>query len=214
MKTVLFIGDSITDCHRNRNGHPANMGAGYASFIAGRLGILYPGMYKFLNHGNSGYRVIDLYAYLKEDVLRWKPDYVSILIGVNDVWHGTNGVSAQKYEKLYDLMLQEIRSALPEVKLILMEPFVCSGTYTDEELIWFKEEVSLRADAVRRIADRHSIPVVELQKGLDKLVQTAPPARWLMDGVHPTPQFHQYIADQWIQVFTEDVLSEQKGNRS
>ena len=211
MKTILFIGDSITDCRRNRNGHPHNMGGGYAGFVAGRFGVQYPGEYRFLNHGSDGYRSVDLYAYVKEDVLLWKPDYLSILVGVNDVLHDKsvhNGVSAQKYEKLYTLLIEEIREALPGVKFILMEPFI---TAMDPEVAEVRKDVILRADAVQRVADRFDIPVVKLQKGLDELCQIKPPEYWLPDGVHPSPQFHQYMADQWIQVFYEKVLNVEKG---
>ena len=100
MKLVLFQGDSITDCGRNREAdHP--MGSGYATMAAGEIMAEHPGEYRFLNRGISGNRSVDLYARIKQDLINLKPDYLSILIGVNDVWHEytrQNGVDADKFE--------------------------------------------------------------------------------------------------------------------
>ena len=103
-KTILFQGDSITDCGRSRE-NDSDMGMGYPTMVKGELGLEYPGQYTFLNRGISGDRIVDIYARIKADIINLKPDYMSILIGVNDVWHELggccNGVSAEKYEKIY-----------------------------------------------------------------------------------------------------------------
>ena len=93
---VLFQGDSITDACRNRE-NDTNAGCGYANMVKGALGAAEPYKYIFLNRGISGNRIVDLFARMKADMINLKPDFMSILVGVNDVWHEYtrhNGVSA------------------------------------------------------------------------------------------------------------------------
>ena len=84
------------------------------------------------NRGVSGNHVVDLYARIKTDIINLKPDYMSILIGVNDVWHTfdgqENGVEAEKYFRIYSALIEEIKEALPEIKIMILEPFTLKGT--------------------------------------------------------------------------------------
>ena len=101
MKTILFMGDSITDAGRCRTDDHL-LGNGYATMTAGKIGVGYPGVYQCINRGISGNRSIDIYARMNEDILDLKPDFISILMGVNDVWHGLeagNGVSPEVYRQ-------------------------------------------------------------------------------------------------------------------
>lgn len=203
MKTILFQGDSITDAGRVRE-NPDDLGQGYSNFIAGRLGLQQPGTYKFLNRGLSGNRIVDLYARMKVDIINLKPDYISILIGVNDAWHEKdwkNGVSTPKFKRIYSMLLEEVQEALPNTKIMLMEPFVLNGSATEDAIEWFREEVGQRALATKELAEEFYLPFVPLQEDLDQLAQIAPTAYWLIDGVHPTPFFHQYLADKWLETF-------------
>ena len=84
MKRILFQGDSITDCGRARE-NDAHVGTGYALLVKSQLGFENPGEYEFYNRGISGNRIVDLYARIKADIINLAPDYISILIGVNDV---------------------------------------------------------------------------------------------------------------------------------
>ena len=84
MKLILFQGDSITDTGRDFN-YDHNTGYGYVTMTAGKIAVDYPGQFRFLNRGISGNRIVDVYARIKKDIINLKPDYVSILIGVNDV---------------------------------------------------------------------------------------------------------------------------------
>ena len=112
MKTILFQGDSITDCGRNRE-QLEGTGTGYPLLVKAQLGFENPGEYTFINKGISGNRIVDLYARIKADIINLKPDYISFLIGVNDVWHefgGRNGVAAEKFEKIYTMLIEEIKA--------------------------------------------------------------------------------------------------------
>lgn len=208
-KLILFQGDSITDALRKREDEhfPGN---GYPTLVSGRLGYDHPGEYCFLNRGISGNRIVDLYARIKCDLINLKPDVLSILIGVNDVWHEIgheNGVDAEKFELVYDLLLTEVRQALPEVKLLILEPFVLPGLATEnsEEKPdrWdrFCTEVPLRAAAARRLAEKHGATFVPLQARFDEACQKAPANYWLFDGVHPTSMGHELIARAWMEGF-------------
>lgn len=200
---ILFQGDSITDAGRDRE-RPDHLGLGYPLFAAGRLGLEKPGAYTFVNRGVSGDRVVDLYARIKRDIIHEKPDYMSILVGVNDVIHENywqNGVCASKFRKIYRMLLEELLEALPKTRILIMEPFVLPGSFTEEDYPGIRGEVVLRAKAAKELADEYKLPYMELQEDLDRLSRLAPPTYWLADGVHPTAFFHQYIADKWIELF-------------
>ena len=211
-KRILFQGDSITDALRSRE-HDFFLGNGYPTLVSARLGFEDPGKYTFLNRGVSGNRVVDLYARIKIDLINLKPDVLSILIGVNDVWHEEeikNGVDAAKFERIYDLLLDEVQEALPGVQLIILEPFVLPGSATgntpEHPTRWeyFRDETPLRAAAAKRAAERHGATFVPLQHLFDEACKLAEPAYWLRDGVHPTAMGHELIAREWMKAFRQD----------
>ncbi len=211
MKRILFQGDSITDCSRSREKFDAT-GNGYPRFVKGVLGTDFPGEYEFLNRGISGNRIVDLYARMKLDFINLKPDYASILIGVNDTWHEIarqNGVATPKFEKIYDMLLEELQEALPDMKLMLLSPYVLEGeaTCATEEKPWrwetFKADVAEKAAVVKKLANKHNLTLVELQPAFDEACKTAPASNWVMDGVHPTACGHELIKRLWLQGFEQ-----------
>ena len=152
---------------------------------------------------------MDIYARMKRDILNLKPDFMSILVGVNDAWHELdfgNGVSTEKFQRIYRMLLTEIREALPETRILLLEPYVMPGCATEKYLERFTAEVADRAEAVRLLAKEFDLPFIPLQKPLEELTRQAPAEYWLVDGVHPNVPFHQYIADRWLEVFRETEL--------
>lgn len=210
MKTILFQGDSITDANRSREDF-TNLGFGYPNFVKGELGFLYPEKFDFQNRGISGNRIVDLYARIKLDTINLKPDYLSILIGVNDVWHEIsreNGVDVEKYKKIYCMMLDEIYEALPDIKIMILEPFVLEGqaTCNTEEAPnrWeiFNTEVKKRAQAAKEVAQKYNIPFISLQNKFDEVSKNTENSYWLADGVHPTAMGHELIKREWIKCFS------------
>lgn len=213
MKTILFQGDSITDCRRERDNN-AHVGHGYALMVKAELGADNPGKYEFYNRGISGNRVVDVYARIKKDIINLAPDYMSILIGVNDVWHEVdkqNGVDADKYEKIYCMLIEEVQAALPNVKIMIIEPFCLRGTATDntDEMPdkWnvFSTEVKKRAEKARKVAEKYGLPFVEMQCVMDKASELADTSYWLMDGVHPTAMGHQLLKREWMKAFEQQA---------
>ena len=201
---ILFQGDSITDAGRNKE-DMTHMGTGYPLLVKAQLGYEQPGKYEFINKGISGNRVVDVYARIKREIINLEPDVMSILIGVNDVWHefheSPNGIDADKYFKIYDMLIQEVKEALPEIKIMIMEPFVLKGTANEEKWDSFNAEVKKRAVMAKKIAEKYNLPFIELQKGFDELSKDIDPSYWLRDGVHPTPTGHEFIKTQWLKTF-------------
>ena len=205
--TILFQGDSITDCGRNREAGVApndlsGLGQGYAMMTAAELLSSRPadGLRVF-NRGISGNRVVDLYARIQSDILNLKPDVLSILIGVNDTWHGknpdwSNGVAIPKYERIYRDLLNEVREALPNVKFVLCEPFVLRcGVVRDD----WGEEIDQRRALVAKLAKEFGAVLVSFQSMFDEAVNLAPPEYWAADGVHPSAAGHLLMAKCWLE---------------
>lgn len=208
-KRILFQGDSITDCGRVREDF-YNLGCGYPNLVKASLGMDFPGEYEFVNRGVSGNRIVDLYARIKSDFINLMPDYASVFIGVNDTWHeiGTNnGVETKKFEKIYEMLIDEIKEACPKTQLIIISPFVLEGISTcntedkPNRYEIFKTDVAEKADVSKDIAKKYRLPLIELQPAFDEACLKAPATYWTADGVHPTPCGHEIIKRLWINTF-------------
>ena len=207
MKKVLFLGDSITDALRDYSEDAHDyLGQGYALMAAGKLAYEHPGEYEFTNKGISGNRVVDLYARIKKDCWNLKPDYISILLGVNDVWHEKevqNGVDAERFENIYRILLKETMERLPECKIMLMEPFSQPGYTIGNDPYYddFRLEVEKRAKSVQKLAEEFGLVFVPLQAELDEMSLKTSYELWAKDGVHPTVAGHALLAKRWLEGF-------------
>ena len=201
-KTIVFQGDSITDTGRCRQTREANtgLGSGYAYMTMAYLCYHEAEKnFRIYNRGTGGDRVVDLYARWKIDALNLKPDILSILVGVNDTWREAelqDGVEVERYEMIYRMMLEWTRRELPQVKLVLMEPFVLlTGSVNDKWLPEFTE----RQKIVKLLAEEFDAIFIPLQTLFNAAVQRVPdPAYWTVDGIHPTPQGHLMISEAWL----------------
>ncbi len=203
MKTILFQGDSITDAKRLYD-NDNFAGSGYANLVKAEIGFDYPNQYEFYNRGISGNRSVDVYARIKSDIINLHPDIMSILIGVNDVWHELadgNGVDADKFFTIYSMLIEEIRAAVPEVKIIILSPFVLKGSATEGAWEKFSGEVKKRAEKAEKVAVKYDLPFIPLQKYFDKALEKAPAEYWLIDGIHPKAPGHELIKRAWIDAF-------------
>lgn len=201
---VLFQGDSITDAGRDRKREDsANdvraLGGGYVHFIAARLLAERAGAgLKIYNRGISGHKVFQLAERWDKDCLALKPDVLSILIGVNDIWHKLNGQydgTIEVYEKDYRTLVGRTQRELPGVKMVICEPFVLRCGAVNEK--WFPEFDGFRA-AAKRVATDFGAVFVPFQSMFDEAVKTAPPAHWAGDGVHPTMAGAYLMARTWL----------------
>ena len=208
MKTILLQGDSITDAGRWYDNDTV-MGCGYPTMVSGRIQMEYPGQFRVINRGIGGHRIVDLYARIRKDFINLEPDYLSILIGVNDVWHNysdsPNGVADDKYRKIYCMLIEELLEARPGMKIYILEPFVLPGSGTDAHWEEFDREVRLRAKSAKFVAEKYGLTFVPLQEKYDELCKVCEPSYWLSDGVHPTAAGHEVIARALTEALKKDI---------
>jgi len=200
---ILFQGDSITDAGRDRSSGAqpniaSGLGTGYPLLLAAALLESYSDRrLQFFNRGVSGNKVPDLEARWQDDTIALQPHIVSVLVGVNDFWHtrthGYTGTVAD-YEKGYVALLEGTRQALPNARLVVMEPFVLQTGAVDAT--WFPEFEERRAVA-SRVAQRVGATFVALQARFTSAAERVDPGYWIADGVHPTPPGHALIAEGW-----------------
>ena len=201
--TILFQGDSITDAGRKRNMPDANsdaaLGRGYAWLAAAQLLIDRPDeKLKIFNRGISGNKVYQLAERWQADCLDLKPNVLSILIGVNDFWHKHNHDyegTLEKYETDYRALIKRTKDALPNVKLVLCEPFVLKVGAVDGS--WFPAFDGYRA-AAKKVSDESGALFVPFQTMFDAAAKIAPPKLWAADGVHPTCDGAAIMAHWWL----------------
>ena len=202
---ILFQGDSITDSGRNKTNNTPNLasplGNGYALMAAGELLLKHPDFdLKIFNKGISGNKVYQLAERWDADALDLKPTVLSIHIGVNDFWHTlTSGYKGtiDTYITDYRKLLDRTKTALPNVKFILCEPFAVMGVKSVDEK-WYPTFDTFRK-AARDMADQYNAPFVPYQAAFDKAIKQAPPIYWTADGVHPSVAGAALMAQTWLE---------------
>jgi lysophospholipase L1-like esterase len=186
---LLFIGDSITDCNRDRL-RVDGLGQGYVAKVAKALPE-----FTVYNRGISGNRVVDLRARWTEDALALHPDILVVLIGVNEVWHqlkfGSPYTEAQ-YEADYREILTLAKAANPNLKIVLMQPFIFEVGEVDGA---WPLPLNRLKHLVERLAAELADAYIPLQTILSDAAQTHGEAALLPDGVHPSDQGHAVIAN-------------------
>jgi lysophospholipase L1-like esterase len=210
-QTIVFIGDSITDADRNQPAYRP-FGFGYVHFIANTLLAQYPQMnISIINAGVSGNTIRDLKHRWEKDCIKYKPDILSVLVGINDVARRYAEPEKQPravYEDEYELTYRQLLSLVSakravagqakqrlNCQLVLMEPFMfCS----DAENELFR---NLRSyiDIVDRLAEKFGAVLVPLQSEIDKQIRKVPSGNWSLDMIHPYVWAHAWIARCWLQ---------------
>ena len=195
---VLFQGDSITDAGRNRE-NTDDLGYGYAAIASSLFSAAKPEKnVKFYNRGISGNRVIDLKDRWKKDCIDLKPDVLSILIGINDCWRrydNNEATSIDDFESVYHDLLNEVKSKLPETKIIICEPFVLPIPL---DRIKWREDLDPKIQASRRLAVEFKTLYIPFDSIFAIAGIKAPLQFWAPDGVHPTLPGHALMAKEWL----------------
>ncbi|MCX5215243.1 SGNH/GDSL hydrolase family protein [Kitasatospora sp. NBC_00240] len=209
--TVMFTGDSITDCRR-RESEDA-LGRGYPLRVAGEWVRRHPDRpVTWLNSANSGDKVMDLEARWQTDVLDASPDVVSILVGVNDMgWHTVDPkgyvIPPERFEAGYHRLLAPLAEA--GTQLILIEPFLLPirGDVEDgaarvgaEERKAWRADLDPKIQVVRRLARRYDAQLLTADSMFAELIAATEPEHWAADGVHPTPAGHAALAAAWLRL--------------
>lgn len=201
---ILFQGDSITDSGRNRADTAPNnakmLGTGYPYLAASDLLLNNPAKdLKIFNRGISGNKVYQLAERWDADALAFKPNVISIMIGVNDFWHTlTNGYTGtiETYRTDYKKLLDRTKQALPDVKFIIGEPFAVNGVKSVTGK-WYPKFDEYRAVA-KEMAAEYNAPFIPYQAIFDEAIKTVPGSYWTGDGVHPTLAGANLMAHAWL----------------
>ena len=201
---VLFQGDSITDAGRSRT-DDAQLGGGYANLVAAWLDARYPGRkLEFFNRGISGNRVPDLEGRWTADVNDLAPDWLSILIGVNDTAHrcsGNDNTPVSQYEDGYRRLLDRVRDEIG-AGVIILEPFLLP---ISKEIESWRPMLDQHIDAARRVAREYEAIYVPLDGLFAAACTQRPPEFWASDGVHPSQAGHALMAQAWIKAVEVSV---------
>jgi lysophospholipase L1-like esterase len=204
---ILFQGDSITDGGRQRTGLDYNhiMGQDYAYIIAAEIGALHPELdLNFINRGISGNTVLDLAARWQEDTLSIKPNFLSILIGINDTIHsGDRAESVEQYRDTYDKLLATTITSLPNTRIVLGEPFILPVGKYKESYSTMLAQVKLRQQVVFELGAKYHLPVVRYQDALNRACKTTPADHWSWDGIHPTYAGHGLMVQEWLKTVAQ-----------
>lgn len=198
--TILFQGDSVTDCRRREPGADP-LGCGYPFFIGAMAG---PGEYHLINRSVSGDRAKDLRARWQEDCLDLHPDAVSILIGINDTWRrydSDDPTGDDAFEADCRALLEPLWEA--DVATLLVVPFLLD---VNEQVSRMREDLRGKQAVVRRLAEEYGATLVDADAlfSLACREQGKAPAFYAEDGVHPTEAGHRLLAE-WVWEALEDM---------
>ena len=202
---ILFQGDSITDAGRKKDDNSYNnaqsLGWGYAMLAGAALLEKYSSHnLKVYNKGISGNKVFQLADRWDKDCLEIKPDILSILIGVNDIWHKLDGHydgTIEIYKTDYVALIERTKKALPNVKLIVCEPFAVQGVKAVDDK-WYPEFYGYQK-AAKDIALQFGATFIPFQSIFDEAQKQAPGVYWTHDGVHPSLAGAQLMAQAWLE---------------
>jgi len=193
---VLFIGDSITDAGRRAEFAP--FGRGYASMAINLMVAKYPDRdLTFVNRGIGGNTVRDLDGRWQEDCLDVKPDWLSVMIGINDVHRHyrdpEDGIGPDEYRATYTRILEQATSNGAR-RLVLVDPFyLCSNPNHDinKLLVPYWE-------TVRDLVSRFDAIHVPVHDTFQEALKVRHDRKWSDDNVHPFPEGHAFIALEWL----------------
>lgn len=201
---LIFIGDSITDAERAKphgEGLFGALGKGYVSQVDALLQVVYAERrIRVVNQGISGNTVRDLKARWETDVIEKRPDWLSIMIGINDVWRQFDlpwqteqHVGPEEYAATLEELVRRTR---PLVRgLVLMTPFFIEANREDA----MRRQMARYATVVKDVAAKHDAVFVDVQAAFDRLLEHCHSAAVAWDRVHPTQAGHMVIARAFLQ---------------
>jgi lysophospholipase L1-like esterase len=205
---LLFIGDSITDCGRARpigEGKDEGYGSGYVNLVRGILAADYPELQiRVINMGISGNQVPDLEARWKCDVIDLKPDWLCIMIGINDVWRQFDRpyqpethVYLDEYKKTLDKL---VSSTIKKVEgLILMTPYFIEPRKDDP----MRKMMDEYGAVIEDIAKKYNTLFIDTQEVFDKITEHIPTAALAWDRVHPNIRGHMVLAKAFMKAVAD-----------
>jgi len=200
-QTIVFVGDSITDTGRAEPAYQP-FGYGYVNFVANHLLAKYPQLnLNIVNTGVSGDTVRKLDARWEKACIKYRPDILSVLIGVNDLWRQyveperlPEAVYPDEYELTYRRLLLTAKEQC-KCRLVLMEPFMFCNNPQEPMF----EGLRTYIQTVHKLAQEFDGVLVPLQSKIDEQIKQVPPEKWASDMVHPYVWAHAWIAQRWLE---------------
>ncbi len=198
---IVFIGDSITDCGRRDVRAP--YGDGYMSLVRAFVTARHPGTpLTWVNRGISANTVRDLAARWERDAVGERPDWLVVMIGINDVWRAFTGrhdeaVPIDEYEATLRTLLRRAVDATG-CRLVLADPYLIEPDLADPH----RAASDRYAAVVARLAAEFGAAHVATQRAFDDVLKVSPPEQWAEDRVHPDLPGHAVIADAFLRVIT------------
>ncbi|WP_028548304.1 SGNH/GDSL hydrolase family protein [Paenibacillus sp. UNC451MF] len=195
---IVFIGDSITDKGRKKD--PLKLGSGYVRMLHDSLLALYPELsLKVINEGVSGNRVIDLARRWTLDVMDHRPQWISISIGINDVWRQLDSpdgeqVYPDRFESVYRGLLDQTQS-LPNCRLVLMQPTIIKEYPDTTGNLLLKPYVEI----VDRLAEEFQAVLVPTHQAFLHFLQCNTGLDLTTDGVHMNSLGDTLMASTWLE---------------
>lgn len=200
---IIFIGDSITDCNRDYQALPAkwaSWGEGYVNLINAYTTGLVPELeLMIVNKGVSGDRVTDLKNRWEKDVLALRPDWVSIMIGINDVWRHFDGTFSQDDQVSPSLFKQTLESIVLTTKdrtkgIFLLSAFMVENNPNDP----MRKMVQTYNQITKELAEKYELIFIDIQNRIDHFLESSSSYVLSSDRVHPSLAGHMIIARTWL----------------
>ncbi len=200
---LVMIGDSITDAGRTQpygEGLFEPYGRGYVNLVNALLGAVYPQlMIRVVNVGTSGHTTRDLKARWQRDVIDLKPQWVSCMIGINDVWRQFDMPWQTEVHVLpdeYGANLDElVGQTVGKVQgMVLLTPYYIEPNRTDG----MRAQMDRYGAIVKKIAARHKTLFVDTQAAFDRLLKQYYPGTLAWDRVHPSSIGHRVLAKAFL----------------
>lgn len=194
---ILFQGDSVTDAGRDRS-DPHDMGNGYPRYASAMIQDSFPDTeLEFVNLGIGGNRTEHLVERLETDFIEIQPDIISIMIGVNDVWHHySHGIetSDEQFEQNYRAVLDAIKTRT-SARILMIQPFLLETVDPAKQELC--EELARKQAIVKKLADEYADAYLPLDEVLHSMTEEEP-AYYAADGVHPTPDGACCIGEAYL----------------
>lgn len=208
-KRILFIGDSITAAGVESD--QERIGNGYVRIIHDYLMTTYPGQFEIINKGISGNRVTDLEARWENDVIRLKPDIISISIGINDVWRQLDSplieqIYPEKFERIYERLLNRTREENNST-ILLMEPTIIEEDAASEG----NEKLKAYIEVIHRLANKFGAGLILTHRAFIDYIEDDGGDELTTDGVHMTSAGNKLMAETWIKSTEELLVSKING---
>ena len=199
-ETIVFIGDSITDCGRRDQFFP--YGNGYAKMVIDLVTACYPEKsLTYFNRGIGRDNVEGLHNRWHDDLILLKPDWVSILIGINDLLRflgGSTTLAPDRYEKLYRAILERTKQET-KAKLILLEPFYISHDFkSDSFCSRVLKVIPDYIKIVRRLVGEFDALLIKTHDIFQEQLKYRSADTFCVEPVHPNATGHLVIAHELL----------------